>query len=121
MDSDLRTRLREEPLSTVTHARIRAGQGDVRGAIDVLRSILKRNPGDGEALLLMEEYEGASGTEYLEEVEESLEPVEGADAGDLAQSFREALGGAVTETGRRIRRLRALLERISRMRSDGSA
>ena len=36
-------------IATVTHARVRAAQGDVAGALRVLRSLLTDSPGDPEA------------------------------------------------------------------------
>ena len=39
-------------IATVTHARVRAAQGDVAGALRVLRSLLAASPGDTEALRL---------------------------------------------------------------------
>jgi uncharacterized protein HemY len=36
-------------IATVTHARVRAAQGDVAGALRVLRSLLTASPGDPEA------------------------------------------------------------------------
>jgi hypothetical protein len=39
-------------IATVTHARIRASQGDVFGALRVLRGVLARSPHDADALVL---------------------------------------------------------------------
>ena len=44
-------------LPTLTHARIRAMQGDVDGARAIVREILSARPGDDAALALLEEIE----------------------------------------------------------------
>ncbi|MDX1390083.1 MAG: hypothetical protein R3344_12890 [Acidobacteriota bacterium] len=44
-----------EPFSTVTHARLRLGQGDTAGARRILNTILTRDPGHSEARRLMNE------------------------------------------------------------------
>ncbi|HJQ97216.1 MAG TPA: hypothetical protein VJ826_02825, partial [Candidatus Polarisedimenticolaceae bacterium] len=42
-------------IATVTHARVRAAQGDVFGALRVLRGVLAGSPHDAEALRLYSE------------------------------------------------------------------
>jgi predicted regulator of Ras-like GTPase activity (Roadblock/LC7/MglB family) len=42
------------PLATVTHARLRAGQGDFAGARRILEEVLAGRPDDAEALRLLE-------------------------------------------------------------------
>jgi uncharacterized protein HemY len=39
-------------IATITHARVRAAQGDVAGALAVLKSLLAASPGDAEAVRL---------------------------------------------------------------------
>jgi hypothetical protein len=47
-------------IATVTHARVRASQGDVAGALRVLRGVLARSPRDAEALRLYSELRAAA-------------------------------------------------------------
>jgi uncharacterized protein HemY len=47
-------------IATVTHARVRASQGDVQGALRVLHGVLAVSPGDEEALRLRDELTGAT-------------------------------------------------------------
>jgi len=44
-------------IATVTHARVRASQGDVFGALRVLRGVLARSPRDADALRLYSDLE----------------------------------------------------------------
>jgi hypothetical protein len=46
-------------IATVTHARVRASQGDVAGALRVLQGVLAQFPGDTEALRLRDELQRA--------------------------------------------------------------
>jgi hypothetical protein len=48
-----------DKLNTVTHARLRAGQGDHAQACRILKQILKRHPGHLEATKLLKEYSGS--------------------------------------------------------------
>ena len=88
-----------DPLETVTHARLRAGQGDVRGARRILTRVLSRHPGDRAAQELLGELDGRRHVERSARAE----PVE-ARATDLADRFRAALGGATEERAARLRR-----------------
>jgi len=47
-----------DPLLTLTHARVRAGQGDLRGARKVLRAMLQRRPEHGQAQRLLDRLAG---------------------------------------------------------------
>jgi hypothetical protein len=49
----------ERMLETVTHARLRAEQGDFRGAREILLEILVRQPGHIEAQGLLDSFSGA--------------------------------------------------------------
>jgi hypothetical protein len=42
-------------IATITHARVRASQGDLAGALRVLQGVLAMAPGDAEALRLRDE------------------------------------------------------------------
>ena len=77
---------------TLTHARIRAAQGDRSGARRIARSILERDPGDRGARDLLEAL-GASGDLPAVEPEEPTPdvPVSAAPQ-DLRASFRARLG-----------------------------
>ena len=55
------SRTSQGSFETLTHARLRAGQGDVSGAVRILRVVLKAEPGNGEAALLMAELQGRRG------------------------------------------------------------
>lgn len=76
-----------DPMLTLTHARLRAGQGDLSGARRVLRGMLAARPGHAQARRLLAE----------------LSPGRGA-GGSPSVDSRAA----------RIRRLRAWLGRVSR-------
>jgi hypothetical protein len=47
-------------LETVTHARLRAEQGDAAGAVRILRAVLARRPGDAEARELLASLPGGA-------------------------------------------------------------
>ena len=104
-------------LATVTHARLRAAQGDPEGARRLLRGILRERPGDPEAERLLRDLEQAR-QRRRDEPERPVEaaPVEG-DARGLASRFRAALGGtreAREAAAPAVKRLKRLLERIER-------
>ena len=103
-----------ESFATLTHARLRAGQGDVTGAVRILRVILEVQPGHDEARGFLAEIENRLAVAHAEPLEPAAEAVTSATAGDLALSFREAL-----ETRRpspMIPHLSSWLERIQRNR-----
>ena len=99
---------------TLTHARIRAAQGDVRGARRVLRAILERSPDNAEAQALLEELNGRSGRAAAPDRAEPLAPPRAADARTLAERFRRSLGPPepISDVPGRVRRLEAWLSRI---------
>jgi hypothetical protein len=99
---------------TLTHARIRAGQGDVKGARRVLTAILQRSPDHIEARALLEELEGKTGAEAMPEREELLADPKATDERRLAERFRRSLGRRerVPDVRGRVRRLEAWLTRI---------
>jgi len=99
---------------TLTHARIRAGQGDLAGARGVLRAILERSPNDAEAQALLEHLSGRADRDATPERVEAVPAPEAADARFLAEKFRLSLGSRERDsdvTGR-VRRLEAWLTRI---------
>lgn len=99
---------------TLTHARIRAGQGDLSGARRVLRSILERSPDHAAARALLEELDGKAEREAVQERAEPLSEPEAADARRLARRFRRSLGRReqIPDVPGRVRRLEAWLTRI---------
>ena len=101
---------------TLTHARLRAAQGDAAAARRILRAILARDPGDEPARRLLEELDGRSDDARIPETAEQMpEPVPAA-AVELADRFRRELrrDRAGVDSERRIDRLRSWLERIER-------
>ena len=76
-----------DPLLTLTHARVRAGQGDLRGARRVLRGMLATSPEHAQARRLLAE---------------------------LSPQAPGAPDGVRDPRAARIRRLRAWLGRLSR-------
>jgi hypothetical protein len=102
----------------VTHARLRAAQGDLAGARRVLRSILASDSGNDEARRLLGELDRLAERDHAEpEAAAPAPPVPGSTA-SLAGRFRAALGRRVAgREGSRARaaaRLRRLLARIER-------
>lgn len=109
----------EGPFDTVTHARLRAFQGDVRGAERLLRGILDRNPSDADAKELLAALERYPAVRPIPEDDGTLvEPRRPAAANELASAFRAALGGrAGRGPGRTSKaRLREWAARIERNR-----
>jgi len=79
-----------DPLLTLTHARVRAGQGDLRGARRVLREMLRLSPEHRPAKRLLEQLAGTG------------------------KGLRiERAGSDGSTTAHRIRRLEAWLSRVS--------
>ena len=105
----------------MTHARIRARQGDVSGARRVLTGILERSPDDAEARTLLAELEGKAGRRARVEPAEPLVLPEAADARALADRFRRTLAPAprIAVVSGRVRRLEAWLTRIRGRDLDG--
>ena len=80
-------------LATVTHARLRASQGDVAGARGILERILAERPDDREARGLLERLLEDGGSEHQEPAEEQEPPPQRATASEIEERFRAALGG----------------------------
>jgi hypothetical protein len=109
------------PLTTLTHARLRAEQGDLGGARKLLREILELHPGLREASDMLEKLGSGRGTPGREEEAMEEAPAVPATPADLAEDFRAGLGSASPSNDRKIRRLRKLLERIAEVRGEGHA
>jgi hypothetical protein len=98
-----------EPFATVTHARLRLRQGDVREARRILAGILDRDPG------------ATAARELLAELDDGGRPARNAPAGTAAGSFRRALGIDVDARRQVIDRLEDWLRRIKRNTGDAHA
>lgn len=103
-----------EPL-TLTHARLRASQGDFRVAAAIAAELLERDPGDAGARDLLVSVAARPDAAPAEADDEALEAPEGAVAGELRQRFRTAL--AVDPRPR----LRRWAEGVSRRRGGRRA
>jgi hypothetical protein len=102
--------------ATLTHARLRAEQGDVAGAVRILRVILEAQPDHGEAREFLAALEHRVAVTYREPDEISAEDVQPSSSGELKQRFREALAGTPVEA--RTARLTHWIERVRRNRGD---
>ena len=96
--------------STLTHARLRAEQGDRSGARKVLRAILEREPWNREARDYFEQLAGQDRPRPDLPQEKVPRPPVEARAEDLGERFRQVLDGGADP---RIHRLSAWLDRIS--------
>jgi hypothetical protein len=102
--------------ATLTHARLRASQGDVAGAVRILRVILDVQPGHDEARALLAELSGRMGVPHREPEDVAPLPVKAATADGLARRFRGMLSADGTRGG--IDRLSAWLTRVERNRGS---
>ncbi len=103
------------PLATVTHARLRAAQGDVAAASALLEAILRRSPGHPEAEEMLAGLRNRKGSVRSADVPEPLAPPEAGDARRLASTFRATLGVEAESVARRkIRALERWLTTITR-------
>jgi hypothetical protein len=78
--------------ATLTHARLRAAQGDFGGALRILHVILEVQPGHHEARELLAEIEDRVAVVHKEPVEPEAAAVTPATVGGLTRRFREELG-----------------------------
>lgn len=101
-------------LASVTHARLRAAQGDTTGARAVLRSVLKGNPADAAAAQMLAAIKGRQDSRHREPADPRLRPVQPAHAPELAGRFRAAI--AATSNAVVVARLRRLIRAIERNR-----
>jgi len=100
--------------ATLTHARLRAAQGDVPGAVRILHVILEVQPGHHEARAFLAEIEDKRAVAHTEPQEAAADAVTPASAGDLALRFRTALEAHRPSPG--FLRLTSWLERVQRNR-----
>ena len=104
--------MREPVLLTVTHARLRALQGDAAGAVRILKALLARRPGDPEAQALLANLPGGPSAEP-EAAEPMAPPPTPARARELADAFRRTLAPPPppVQKGRLLRFLAAVTRR----------
>lgn len=100
--------------ATLTHARVRAAQGDVAGAVRILRVILQVQPGHDEARKLLDEIDHRLAVTRAEPKEAVTASVTPAKAEDLTRRFRDALDANPASV--EIRRLERWMERTQRNR-----
>jgi len=105
--------------ATLTHARLRAAQGDVGGAVRILRVILTVQPEHDEARAMLAKIEGRVNVSHREPEGLKAGPVEGATAHDLKRRFRDALES--NEPSGPAGRLARWLERTKRNRGTRHA
>ena len=108
--------------STLTHARLRAAQGDVRAARAILRAILRREPGHAAAVAALKKLGGRRDRSRSNTRAEAPGPRRPASVALLANTLREALGPESERSCRaQVARLRNLLGKIERgwSRTDG--
>jgi hypothetical protein len=109
-------------MATITHARLRASQGDVRGARRILDAILLDRPDDVEALALRGSLDGVAERAGAEEPDEIPAVPVGAEPQALRKRFRLVLGAAGGPPSRRVaRRLEEILRRIEEQRRTDRA
>ena len=106
----------EGSFATLTHARVRIDQGDVAGALRILRMILEVQPSHDEARRLLTEIKHRAATSHEEREEPAPEAVTAATTHGLSRRFREVLAGDPRKV--RIDRLRSWLERTQRRRGQ---
>ena len=82
--------MEDTALQTVTHARLRALQGDPAGAVRILEAVLARRPEDGEARELLRNLPRGRAPE-MEGDESPVAPPTPASADELARTFRRTL------------------------------
>jgi D-serine deaminase-like pyridoxal phosphate-dependent protein len=97
--------------ATLTHARLRAAQGDVDGAARILRVILAAQPEHREARSFLAELEDRVPITYRDPEPVAAEVVQPAVAAELTVRFRKALDG-----GRNAAPLTRWIERVRRNR-----
>jgi len=99
---------------TLTHARLRAAQGDRSRARQILDEILRRSPDDAEAAALLHSLSGRSDRPRQAERAEAVPERRAAACDGLAPDFRRALAPAARRSGRlrRIERLAGWLRQL---------
>ena len=105
--------------TTMTHARLRADQGDVAGATHLLQAILAVEPNHREALALAARLGAQPGIRHAEPEDPELAAPRPARARDLAASFRASFGRPKTSSSaRKALRLRAWLDGVALRRGE---
>jgi hypothetical protein len=94
--------------ATLTHARIRAAQGDLEGAERILRVILQVQPAHDEARALLVDLGRRAALAHHEPASPAPEPATAATAEALAPRFRGELSSPAGDS--RAVRLRAWIE-----------
>jgi hypothetical protein len=130
-------------LPTMTHARLRADQGDLVGARRILRDILEGDPRNDEARALLARLGSRRGRQAADDrpapaglpaaamADAGLPAVASAKAGDLADAFRRELStdepspapdaGDAAHTATTARRVERLERWLARIRSGSTA
>ena len=113
------SRASRDPTATLTHARLRISQGDLKAARRVLRAIPEHSPDRREAGLLLKSIAGRAERKKLVVTEEIPAAPQAGSAVDLAGRFKAVLGRTPgNETERKIERLRSFLVKIVASRSS---
>jgi len=102
--------------ATLTHAKLRASQGDFAGAARIVRVILQAQPGHEEARAFLASLDGRVPVTYRERREPEAGAAFAAQAAELAPAFRRVL-----DEGEAAARLEAWIERIRRNRGERRA
>jgi hypothetical protein len=98
------------PFATLTHAKLRAAQGDIDGAVRILRVILEAQPNHVEAREALDGLEHRVAVTYHEPTQPTPEEARPSSAADLKDRFREALASGPTAT--RVARLNRWIGRV---------
>lgn len=116
MERSARGNAQRDLFSTLTHARLRAAQGDVEGARAMLGGILRADPTRGDARELLAELDRVlpKAGEGDPAGRQREEPRRAAATADLAARFRKVVAAPSVES--RADRLRRVLERYRRAR-----
>jgi hypothetical protein len=101
------------PLATLTHARLRVAQGDLRGARAILREILEREGEAPGAEELLQQLRGRRDRDRAPEGERSLPDAEPGDPEKLGEDFRRLFSASGSGRQAAIERLEEWLSRIS--------
>ena len=97
---------------TLTHARLRAAQGDHSGAARLLGEMLLAEPDHPQARALLQEIDGKSSAAAPVSDDPPVAPPLACDPSDLKDAFRLALRTDPVPPVRRIRRLQDWLSRV---------
>jgi hypothetical protein len=105
--------MEDTALQTVTHARLRALQGDPAGAVRILEAVLARRPEDAAARELLRNLPRGRARE-AEGDEAPVAPPTAASADELARTFRRTLAPPPTPARSRLQRFLAAITRHAR-------